>query len=83
MTNGRHQDNLIRIEYIGLAALILAALTKPNYTLIFEKDELHRREAMEKADARAVLNINLGWKFHLGDEPRAWQKGFDDGNGLY
>ena len=34
---------------------------------------------MEKADVRAILNINLGWKFHLGDEPRAWQKGFDDG----
>lgn len=34
---------------------------------------------MEMTDIRTILNINPGWKFHLGDEPGAWQKGFDDG----
>ena len=34
---------------------------------------------MEKTDAKGSLNINLGWKFHLGDEPRAWQKGLMTG----
>lgn len=33
---------------------------------------------MKTANTRCIYNINLDWKFHLGDEPRAWQKGFDD-----
>jgi len=33
---------------------------------------------MNNTGVRSVFNINLGWKFHLGDEPRAWYKGFDD-----
>lgn len=27
---------------------------------------------------RIVTNINLDWKFHRGDEPKAWYKGLDD-----
>ncbi len=33
---------------------------------------------MNNSKIRAIFNINLDWKFHLGDEPKAWQKGFDD-----
>ncbi|WP_201007702.1 glycoside hydrolase family 2 TIM barrel-domain containing protein [Paenibacillus glycanilyticus] len=29
---------------------------------------------------RIVNPINLNWKFHRGDEPRAWYKGLDDSN---
>lgn len=29
---------------------------------------------------RIVQNINLNWKFHRGDEPEAWYKGFIDDN---
>ena len=36
----------------------------------------------EKADTKAVLNINLGWKFHLVMN-QGMAEGFDDGNGLY
>jgi beta-galactosidase len=31
-----------------------------------------------KDSPRAVINLNLNWKFFMGDEPRAWYKGFDD-----
>ncbi|SFL44960.1 protein of unknown function [Gracilibacillus orientalis] len=27
---------------------------------------------------RIVRNLNLNWKFHRGDEPKAWYKGHDD-----
>lgn len=33
---------------------------------------------MNNNQIRNVYNLNLGWKFYLGDEPKAWQKGFDD-----
>lgn len=33
---------------------------------------------MDKIKMRKTYHLNLEWKFHLGDEPRAWQKGFDD-----
>ncbi|WP_435166533.1 glycoside hydrolase family 2 TIM barrel-domain containing protein [Paenibacillus glycanilyticus] len=29
---------------------------------------------------RIIIPINLNWKFHRGDEPRAWYKGLDDSN---
>jgi beta-galactosidase len=29
---------------------------------------------------RTIQNINTGWKFFRGDEPRAWYKGLDDSN---
>lgn len=29
---------------------------------------------------RIINRINLNWKFHRGDEPRAWYKGFNDSN---
>ncbi|MGN8644859.1 glycoside hydrolase family 2 TIM barrel-domain containing protein [Gracilibacillus sp. HCP3S3_G5_1] len=28
--------------------------------------------------SRIVRNLNLDWKFHRGEEPQAWYKGFDD-----
>lgn len=33
---------------------------------------------MDKDMVREVLNLNLCWRFNLGDAPKAWQKGFDD-----
>ncbi|MFD0674624.1 glycoside hydrolase family 2 TIM barrel-domain containing protein [Cohnella sp. GCM10027633] len=30
------------------------------------------------ATGRIIRNIHLNWKFHRGDEPRAWYKGYDD-----
>ena len=27
---------------------------------------------------RCIVNLNLGWRFHPGDEPKAWYKGFED-----
>ncbi|HHY81875.1 MAG TPA: glycoside hydrolase family 2 protein [Clostridiales bacterium] len=33
---------------------------------------------MNTADTRGIYNINLDWKFLLGDDPGAWHKGYDD-----
>lgn len=35
---------------------------------------------MEKDTVRGIFNLNLDWRFYLGEAPKAWQKGFDDSN---
>ena len=45
-------------------------------------DEIERNmmegDLPDRKQTRAIINLNHDWKFFLGDEPEAWQKGFND-----
>ena len=43
-----------------------------------QKEEIGRMIKIGQNSVRCIVNLNLGWRFHPGDEPKAWYKGFED-----